>query len=83
MRVVELEEVSTLDQTIQQLLKDLQDLYGKRQAIVEPKKSGKKPKKNQANEPDLDDIALEELDLTLPETGKSKPKRFKVLSKRR
>lgn len=66
MRVSELNEMVTIDTSIQKLLSDLQDLYAKRQSIIEtdaPIKSSRPAKARKT--PDINSLDFNDFDLSL------------------
>lgn len=66
MRVSELNEMVTIDTTIQSLLRDLQDLYAKRQQIVETGTTTSTSRRTKApKKPTVNSLDFDEFDLTL------------------
>ena len=68
MRVSELNEIVTIDKSIQSLLSDLQDLYMKRQSIVEvdtPPKSKSTRRAKSTKATSLSSLDFDDFDLSL------------------
>ena len=77
MRVSELTEMVTIDKSIQNLLSDLQDLYLKRQSIVETDSSAKTSRRTKANKaPDINNLDFDEFDLSLAKSLLPKRRRL-------
>lgn len=77
MRVTDLSEMTAIDSSIQRLLSELQELYSKRQSIVDPKKrKGSKSKAD--NDSQIDTVLLDDIDLSLNE--QSSFKRFGIFT---